>query len=476
MRILLVEDKPDFAADIERAIRSIDGCDIIWKQSKTTALTALSEEVFDVVLLDRRIPSDDGVLDDHESHGWSVFQWIHENLPGTSVWFLTGTEDTDFSSDLLNDYGRNGDIHACGRDDTVYRVFWKRRMDECIKAARMFREDVQRTNAVNLVQTGDSVNLRPEEERLLRLFGRKHGGTQVETRLLSGGLSGARVMRVTVCNAARQPVVTSIGKVGVFKEIVIERDRYNVEIARLVPGSTPQRTADLNLGASGYAGIFYGIVGTEVTDLFARIIEDPAGAALVPAQLRLAQAPWHAASEIARIRISAIRRRLIGDVDLEAVRPELRDIDISEVERLEIQVAECVQHGDLHGGNVLFDDRGNPMIIDYPDTGRTLASLDPIALELSTIFHKHAPDRRGWPSMAQARFWPDIASFSEGASFVGYLLACRDWALGVAGSEQEVCAVGYAYAMRQLKYEDTDKDLAREIIAGCIAALINQTS
>jgi hypothetical protein len=78
--------------------------------------------------------------------------------------------------------------------------------------------------------------------------------------------------------------------------------------------------------------------------------------------------------------------------------------------------------------------------------------------------------------MAQARFWPDISAFSEGASFVEYLLACRHWAFGVAGSEQEVWAVGYAYALRQLKYEDTDKDLAREIIAGCIAALTNPTN
>jgi hypothetical protein len=205
--------------------------------------------------------------------------------------------------------------------------------------------------------------------------------------------------------------------------------------------------------------------------LLAKIVENPVRAAVVPGQLRAAQAPWHAAREIARIRVGAIRRRLIGDVDLAAVQPELPDIDIAEVERLEVDVAQCAQHGDLHCANVLFDDRGNPMIIDYPDTGRTLASLDPIALELSTIFHKHAPDRRGWPSMAQARSWPDIAAFSDGASFVQYLRACRDWTFGVAGSEQEVWAVGYTYALRQLKYDDTDKDLARAIIVGCIAAL-----
>ena len=54
---MLVEDKPDFAATIDKAIRAVDGCDIIWKKSKASALAALANEPFDVVLLDRRIPS-----------------------------------------------------------------------------------------------------------------------------------------------------------------------------------------------------------------------------------------------------------------------------------------------------------------------------------------------------------------------------------------------------------------------------------
>lgn len=471
MRILLVEDKPDFAEAIEKAIRAVEGCDVIWKQSKASALAALADEPFDVVLLDRSIPSEDGVLDDDANHGWDVFQSIRERLPGTSVWFLTGTEDADFSVNVLNDYGRSGDIHACGRDDTVYRVFWKRRMTDCVAAIRLFRAEVQRTDAVILSQVGDQINLRPEEVRLLRLFGRRHGGTRVEARQLSGGLSGARVLRVTVCNAAGRPVLTSIAKIGVFDEISVERDRYHGEIARLIPGSTPQITGDFTLGASGHSGIFYGVVGTEVTDLFAKLVADPDGAANVPSQLRDAQAPWFAARDADRVRVGAIRRRLIGDVALAGVQAKLQGVDIAAVEQLEIDVALCVQHGDLHCANVLFDDRGYPMFIDYPETGRTLASLDPVSLELSTIFHKHAPDRRGWPSEAQAGTWPAIAAFAAGAPFENYLRACRDWAFAVAGSESEVWAVGYSYALRQLRYDDTDKVLARAIIRACIAAL-----
>ena len=471
MRILLVEDKADFAMTIDKALRAIDGCDIVWKQSRASALAALADEPFDVVLLDRRIPSEDGVLDDHENHGWAVFQAICETLPGTSVWFLTATEDADFSADLLNDFGRNGDIHSCGRDDSVYRVFWKRRMTDCVAAARTFRADVERTDAINIRQVGEPVNLRPEEVRLLKLFARRHGGVSVEARPLSGGLSGTRVLRVTARNGAGQPIVTSIAKIGDFDEITLERNRYHGEIARLVPGSTPQITGDITLGASGYAGIFYGVVGTEVTDLFAKLAADPDGGAEVPEQLRVAQAPWFAARNDARIRVAAVRRRLIGDVDLAGVQSELQDIDITAVESVEIDVAQCVQHGDLHCANVLFDDRGVPMLIDYPGTARSLASLDPIVLGLSTIFHKNASDRNGWPSEEQAGAWPDIDAFAAGAPFEAYLRACRDWALAVAGSPQEIWAVSYGYALRQLKYDDTDKVLARAIIRACIAEL-----
>lgn len=473
MRILLVEDNLDFAATIEKAVRAIDGCDVVWRQSQASALEALSDEPFDVVLLDRRIPSADGVLDDDANHGWNVFQWILQNLPGTSVWFLTATEDADFSTDVLNEFGRNGDIHACGRADSVYRVFWKRRMTDCIAAIRAFREDVQRTDAVGLIQVAEPVNLRPEEERLLRLFGRKHGGSNVEVRQLAGGLSGARVLRATVRNSAGNPILTSIGKIGLFSEIELERNRYLGEIARLVPGSTPQITAELALGAASNSGIFYGVVGTDVTNLFSKLVADPDNAANVPARLRANQEPWTAAKNNVRIRVGAIRRRLIGDVALAAVQHELQGVDITVIESIEVDAAECVQHGDLHCANVLFDDRGFPMFIDYPDTGHTISCLDPITLELSTIFHAHAPPRDGWPSNEQASSWPDIVLFANGTPIEAFLRACRDWAIESAGSEQEVWAVGYAYAVRQLKYDDTDKDLARAIISGCMAALTN---
>lgn len=472
MRILLVEDKIDTAQVIEKAIRAIDGCELNWKRSKAGALVALSEEHFDVVILDRRIPTEDDFLDDHPDHGWAVFQAVVEQQPGTSVWFLTGTVDPDFPADVLNAHGKRGDIHACGREDSLYRVFWKDKVTACIAAVRLFRAEIEQTDSIHLDLVGYQANLRAEEVRLLRLFGRLHQGARVEVRVLQGGLSGARVFRVSVFNTAGAVKINSVARIGTAEDIAAERAKYRTEIVKLANGAFPPVTAELNHGAAGFAGIFYQVVGNEVRSLFDVLIANPGAAAEAADRLRLDQGTWHGTRQVQRVRVSAVRRALIGDVQLRMYNHHLEGIDLSVVENVEIDVARCVQHCDLHCGNVLFDDSGRPMVIDYPDTGGAFASLDPIVLELSTIFHKDAPDRKGWPSEVQAGLWTNLDTFCAGAAYEPFIRACRAWAEDVAASPQEVLAVAYSYTLRQLKYDDTDKALVRAIVRACISGLV----
>ena len=100
------------------------------------------------------------------------------------------------------------------------------------------------------------------------------------------------------------------------------------------------------------------------------------------------------------------------------------------------------------------------MLIDFGDTGPSVAAIDPVTLELSTIFHmQRSILPLDWPNEENMNAWVDVDRFIQGCSFGPFIKACREWALAEAASPEEVVAVAYGYAVRQLKYDDTDKVL-----------------
>jgi hypothetical protein len=100
------------------------------------------------------------------------------------------------------------------------------------------------------------------------------------------------------------------------------------------------------------------------------------------------------------------------------------------------------------------------------DVGKGAASYDPITLELSHFFHPNGPFRQSvWPNPEQARAWGTD----------GYLTDCpipepfqafRRWAKDVCAGHREIAASAYAYLVRQLKYPDTNKGRALDLLTG----------
>nr|BFE94182.1 hypothetical protein GCM10020185_47180 [Pseudomonas brassicacearum subsp. brassicacearum] len=72
-----------------------------------------------------------------------------------------------------------------------------------------------------------------------------------------------------------------------------------------------------------------------------------------------------------------------------------------------IQVNWGCTHSDLHGYNVLVSETRAPILIDYGDVAESACSVDPITLELSSIFfHVNGPFKDGdWPSEETALLW-----------------------------------------------------------------------
>jgi CheY-like chemotaxis protein len=469
MRLLLVEDNATFAAEVERAVGDIHDCDdLVWARSRDAALEQLRVAPFDLVILDRKLPSRDDELDDHDDHGWAVFQFVRQHSAGTPVWFLTGTEDADFATDINNEYGRNADLHGRGVTEQMYRVFWKRRIVDCLRDIKSFSGERKVLERIAVIQPA-TLQLNAEESRILRMFARRHNGASTQVTSLNGGLSNSRVLKVFVNAADRRILATAAAKVSTLAETKAEEERYQNHILRLRPGGFPQLVATIEVGAGNTGGLFYGMVGDTVESLFDRIAVGDAGVPHIPPDLRAILHPWYQANHIEQVSVGQIWRRFIGDARLHEIRAELDSIDTTGIEARVISAAACCQHRDLHCANVVFDARGQAMLIDFGDTGLSYAAVDPVTLELSTVFHsQHSNLPGGWPTEVNMQEWPNLPRYLENCQFNTFITACRDWANAEAGSPDEIVAVAYAYAMRQLKYADTDKQLARSLIRGCI--------
>ncbi|MBB4276387.1 response regulator [Rhizobium mongolense] len=472
MRVLLVEDNATVAGQLEKALAQINGCEVTWARSRDGALDLVNSTFFDIVILDRRIPSANDVLDDHADHGWRVFQEVREAAPGTPVWFLTGTEDADFASDLGNDYGRTEDIHCRQTPEQMYRVFWKKRLNECLAKVREFDGHLREVEKIAITYPNGQLDLEEPEKRTIKLFARRFDGSSIEVTALSGGLSGSRVLKLMARNAAGAPLLTAVAKIAYLKAITDEASRYQGNVIRLAAGGYPSLSLKIEVGAGKFGGLFYGMVGTNVESVFQRLANglDQQG---LPALLKAITEPWDNGKEIGNLTVAQIRRRRIGDPAMHQIAGELEGIDTGPIEAVSVTAAQCCQHNDLHCANVVYNDQGHSMVIDFGDVGApSIASTDAVTLELSTVFHSQSANLpQGWPSEAGMESWFDLDVYTQNCAFAPFVRACRNWAYSVAGSQQEVAAVAYAYAVRQLKYQDTNKVLARALIRACIAQL-----
>jgi hypothetical protein len=111
-----------------------------------------------------------------------------------------------------------------------------------------------------------------------------------------------------------------------------------------------------------------------------------------------------------------------------------------------------------------------PILIDFAQVGESTASLDPITMELSLLFH---PASRvmsaAWPTVNHAEHWDQIEEFLDRCPAAPFVRAAREWAHRVAAGPREMYATTYALTLRQMKYPDTDKDLARAIVKAVVA-------
>jgi WD40 repeat protein len=319
---------------------------------------------------------------------------------------------------------------------------------------------------VEINKIGRSFQLSPTEDRLLRSFTRWRGGTRCDLGLLSGGLSGANVFRAKVFDHSGATRVNAVAKIGSRAAIQAEADRYDTEVSRLSPHATPRRLEAPDVADGNTAGVFYSLAEGYDRSQFEAAIDSLPMAPHAIDQVRDLTAPWRDHVPETRATIADIRQRFLDDISLGEIAGAYSLDWVTEFEQFAVQVRRCTIHGDLHGGNILVDQKGVAIIIDYGEVGDGSAPYDPITLELSYLFHPDGPLRGGeWPRPAQAKAWR-TEDYLKDCPMPEISRACWRWADAVCAGHREIAAGAYAFLIRQLKYPDTKKDRILDLLIG----------
>ncbi len=466
LHMLIVEDDDDFVEELRETIAHLPSdSDIRIAGSRDQAYEMLEEDSFlDLVILDLKLPTVSGALDADPKHGHAVFNRIRGVAPGTPIFVLTGSPAEDFIPELLKNQ-QQIDIWSEGRKTGTILFLRKLDIDKCPEEMKPVAQAIERLYDVELDR--DSINLSLAEDRLIRIFAKKFQGVRCIVSGLGGGVSGARVIRLRITDSQGVQVHDAVAKLSTPNDVRQEGDRYEKFVARLTAAATPRKLATLEFGAHKLAGVFFGLADGFNKSAFDVARDTPEQSETVIRNLEAVMVPWIKGVPETRLSIRQIRQRLLNDQSLDEVRDTF-DLDwIQEFEKHKIQARWGCSHGDFHGCNVLVSATEEVALIDYGNVGDGPASLDPVTLELSFLFHPNAPDRSGvWPSAEQTNAWGNLDVYLDNCPYPKFVRECRAWALRSAAGNREVAASAYSYLMGQLKYEDTDKDLALTLLKG----------
>lgn len=457
MKILFVEDNDGFAGDLEPVLRKIPGVVEVFRVvDKESAAAALRDELIDLIILDLSIPPSKMEKAHDPEHGQALFHEAREFRPGTPIFILTGAEVEKFSRGLAK-FGNQVKLWGDNSEIETVSFFLKEEVDEMLGRVQTLATIFSKMSAIAINTRGKNIGLSPVQEQMLKSFTRVADGVACDVSLLSGGLSEAKVVKVSAMDKARKPQVLCAGKLGPSSVIRSEQDAYEKHARKLGIGACPPLYCAVDSGVGANGAIFYTLTDDDTASLFDRLAADPLIGPTVVGRVRAGLQRWTEAATADIVSVGDVRRRLIDDDAAAVVEAKFNISSLRAIETRPVQVSQSCIHGDLHCGNVLVKSDGDAVLIDFGDAGPGFTSLDPIALELSLIFHPDAAKlglRDGLMKNLEA--WPNVDEFVLDDRLKPMILACREWAHDVGGGDHSVLASAYAYALRQLKYETVD--------------------
>lgn len=468
MNLLLIEDDKDLVDLLLQEFATIrPKITVNVARSRDSALALLASSVFDFIICDLNIPTEDGALDHHVDHGNALQVYIVNDVSGTPVLILSGFAELEMMEDLIK-LAKQADLFGDGGNVPMLQYLPKDKLHECIDYVAEYSSRIQELDDIAMSGT-DIDSLIPQDARIMRVFARRLSGAKLDVHNMPGGLSGSRTYLLDVFDRHHRQRGYAVAKIDYITEVVQERERARRLIAPMLKsGCFAQDIGIVEAGAGQMGGLFYRRDQDFSKTLFELIAENPDNAVSVVGAIRKIQEPWISHSDYDTFTIRHVRKWFESDEKHFEKLPS--SIDWEAFEAREIQCHVGIQHGDLHPGNVLVDSSNEPLLIDFARSSDNLSLVvDPLSMEFSLLFHPVAKNIRGdWPSLEAVGYWPDIEAFIDGCPVPEFVLMCRKWAEGVYTSQRELLTVAYGYAVRQLRYDDVDSNVASAIIATSI--------
>lgn len=462
MKLLLIEDDSAYASDLVGALEGL-GAEVVVVRSRDSAIEALKGDGLDLIICDLNLPATDDDLGTSRDHGEAVRREAASRAAGTPIIIHSAFSDVPYLEGLLRD-ARTEDIYGNARPQPLLDAFSKGDSPALLGAVARVRDELRALQDIEILFSHTEPVLENHQRRALAIFARRYGGRRVEVEPLGGGLSGARVLRVRVCNDAGATSADVVAKVDELTAIRDEARRFRHHVQpRLDFRQFPDLADEVVAGAGHVGAIFYSVAGTHDRSLFAVLEEEPEKGDQLVSRVRNIVRLWEEDAPTETLTPADVRRWHVND---DGLSPEAVEVS-GDVESRHVQVKRAVQHGDLHGENLLFTSDLSPAVIDFGNVGYFLTGYDAVTLELSLVFHpKGRKLCEGWPSEEEARRWADVEAYTETCPHSDFVRACRTWAREVTPGPRAVLAAAYAYVAKQFSYDDTPKEIAVSLLQG----------
>lgn len=460
--ILCIEDEEEVRNILYSELKKISKrVEVTFAASRDDAVLILEQgPFFDYVTLDLTIPAVTGSFDKSPQNGLAVLGMAKELCPGTPVLILTGTSTLQMVGQFL-ETSNNVDIWSEGLTRPTVSHLIKADLVDLAKEIGPRISAVLDLNEVELSFSFDSLPL--PHDRLIRILAKKVGAITVDISVIGGGYSDARVYSLVLFDTRGLELMRCVAKCGKRSEIDTDSQNFDTHVVRLLPEATPRKVNHLRYGASDSSAVFYGLAANYPLSFFSAC-RDHVITENIRSSLTNILSNWHKISVQERKKIRDIRRTLLNDEHFNRIAEEYSITDANEFEDRYLQCNISCIHGDLHGENVLVSlEKDGSTLIDYGDVMQGCSILDPLTLECSFLFHEKSP-HKDWPSVEAIKHWSSLEDYLIDCPYSDEVRFCRGWIREIGVNNRELAACLYSYALRQLKYDDTDKEKALALI------------